>query len=89
MTTKGLLKVLGSTGAMIGGGAVIGCALKGVDTTSLKGISKACAGLGILGLSHAAGNAAANAIGNDIENVSSFIETFFNNGANDEDETDE
>ncbi len=73
----GLAKVLGRCAAMVGGGAVIGAILKGQDLSGLKGIGKACAGIGIIGLSHAAGTAAGDAIERDIDNAGMALKFLF------------
>ena len=63
------LRLLGRAATCIGGGAVVGAVLKGQDLSSLKGLGKLCAGIGIIGLSHAAGGAAGDAIEKDISNL--------------------
>ena len=47
-------KVFG-VGASIGATAIIGCALKKVDTSTVKGLSKLALPLGVIGLSYCAG----------------------------------
>lgn len=70
---KDIAKLVLRTGALIGAGAVAGCCLRNQDLSGLKGIGKVCAGLGIIGISHAVGNAAADAIDKDVDNVCGFI----------------
>jgi len=74
LTLKGIVKKVLKVGTYIGAGAVAGCALKGVDLSSLKGIGKMCAGLGIVGLSAAAADAASNAIEKGVDEVTDMID---------------
>lgn len=74
MEIKEIAKAVLKTGALVGGGAVVGCLLRNSDLSGLKGIGKLCAGIGIIGLSHAAGNAAADALEKDVDTVCEFIE---------------
>lgn len=77
ITGTDVAKLFGKAAAMIGGGAVIGAILRGQDLSGLKGLGKACAGIGIIGLSHAAGSAAGDAIERDINNLSFAAKLFF------------
>jgi hypothetical protein len=74
LTLKGIVKKVLKVGTYIGAGAVAGCALKGVDLSSLKGIGKMCAGLGIVGLSAAAADAASNAIEKGVDEVTELVD---------------
>lgn len=74
LTLKGVIKKVLKVGTYIGAGAVAGCALKGVDLSSLKGIGKMCAGLGIVGLSAAAADAASNAIEKGVDEVTELVD---------------
>ena len=69
LTLKGIFKKILKYGTYIGAGAVAGCALKGVDLSGLKGVTKACAGLGILGISTAVADSAAEAVGKKFDEV--------------------
>ena len=73
-TLKKVVKKVLRTGTFIGAGAVTGCLLKQADLSSLKGIGKLCAGLGILGLSTAAADAAANTIEKEVDEISDFVD---------------
>ena len=77
ITCTDIAKLFGKAAAMIGGGAVIGAILRGQDLSGLKGLGKACAGIGIIGLSHAAGSAAGDAVERDINNLSFAAKLFF------------
>ena len=72
-----LIKAIGGGLTKVGAAAVIGYLLKTQDLSGIKGFSKAFVGLGIIGLSHAAGDAAAKAIEKDVDGVSGAIK-FFN-----------
>lgn len=82
-TLKKIVKKVLRTGTFIGAGAVTGCLLKKADLSSLKGIGKLCAGLGILGLSTAAADAAANTIDKEVDEVADFIEDISTEDAED------
>lgn len=85
-TLKKVVKKVLRTGTFIGAGAVTGCLLKQADLSSLKGIGKLCAGLGILGLSTAAADAAANTIEKEVDEISDFVDEV---STEDEDVVDE
>lgn len=85
---KSIAKLVLRTGAMIGAGAVAGCCLRNQDLSGLKGFGKICAGLGIVGISHAVGNAAADAIDKDVDNVCEFIGEISTMGEKEEESND-
>ena len=83
---KSAIKTVVNSAAFIGAGAVIGCLLKNADLRSLKGLGKICAGIGIIGLSHAAGQAAGNTLTKEVDDVFELVEEI--QKATDEDDED-
>lgn len=69
VTLRGVFRTVLKYATYIGSGAVAGCALKGVDISGLKGVAKACAGLGILGITTAVADAASESIGKKFDDV--------------------
>lgn len=66
-------RTLAKAGGLIGGAAVVGCLLKGADLSALKGIGKLCAGIGIIGLGQAAGEAAGDALVKRVDDAQKVI----------------
>ena len=60
--------------AAIGGSALAGAVLKNVDSKTVKGIGKLCLPLGIVGLSHMAGNLARTGIQGSIDDTIDVVE---------------
>lgn len=71
---RGIIKTIVNSAAFIGAGAVVGCLLKNADLRSLKGLGKICAGIGIIGLSHAAGQAAGNTLTKEVDDVFDLVD---------------
>ena len=71
---KEIMKTVISGATYIGAGAVIGCLLKNADLRSLKGLGKICAGIGIIGLSHAAGQAAGDTLSKEVDNLCGLVD---------------
>lgn len=67
-TLKKVKKVV-AIGAAIGGSALAGAALKKVDTSTIKGISKICIPLGVFGLAHCAGQFASTGAENQVDDI--------------------
>ena len=64
-----VVKVIVGGLAAIGGSALAGAALKNVDSKTVKGIGKVCLPLGVVGLSHMAGNWAKKGIQESIDDT--------------------
>lgn len=62
-----VVKMVVGAAAAIGGSALAGVALKNVDSKTVKGIGKLCLPLGVVGLSHMAGNLAKKGIQESID----------------------
>ena len=60
--------------AAIGGSALAGAALKNVDSKTVKGIGKICLPIGVVGLSHMAGNLAKQGIQESIDDTIDVVE---------------
>ena len=60
--------------AAIGGSALAGAALKNVDSKTVKGIGKLCLPLGVVGLSHVAGNLAKTGVQGSIDDTIDVVE---------------
>ena len=63
--------------AAIGGSALAGAALKNVDSKTVKGIGKICLPIGVVGLSHIAGNLAKQGIQESIDDTIDVAEMVF------------
>lgn len=64
-----VVKIVVGAAAAIGGSALAGAALKNVDSKTVKGIGKLCLPLGVVGLSHMAGNLAKKGIQESIDDT--------------------
>lgn len=64
-----VVKTIVGAAAAIGGSALAGVALKNVDSKTVKGIGKICLPIGIVGLSHMAGNLAKKGIQESIDDT--------------------
>lgn len=64
-----VVKMVVGAAAAIGGSALAGVALKNVDSKTVKGIGKICLPIGIVGLSHIAGNLAKQGIQESIDDT--------------------
>lgn len=64
-----VVKTIVGAAAAIGGSALAGVALKNVDSKTVKGIGKICLPIGIVGLSHIAGNLAKQGIQESIDDA--------------------
>lgn len=64
-----VVKMVVGAAAAIGGSALAGVALKNVDSKTVKGIGKLCLPLGVVGLSHMAGNLAKKGIQESIDDT--------------------
>lgn len=64
-----VVKTIVGAAAAIGGSALAGVALKNVDSKTVKGIGKICLPIGIVGLSHMAGNFAKKGIQESIDDT--------------------
>ena len=69
-----VVKILVGAAAAIGGSALAGAALKNVDSKTVKGIGKICLPIGVVGLSHIAGNLAKQGIQESIDDTIDVVE---------------
>lgn len=63
---KELIQAIAEAVVFIGAGAVTGCFCKGLDLSTLKGLGRLCAGVGIIGISHSVGHAAGSVISDEV-----------------------
>lgn len=73
---KELLQAFAEAIVFIGAGAVAGCFCKGLDLSTLKGLGRLCAGVGIIGISHSVGHAAGSVISDEVGVVWDCAEEF-------------
>ena len=69
-----VVKAVVGAAAAIGGSALAGAALKNVDSKTVKGIGKICLPIGVVGLSHIAGNLAKQGIQESIDDTIDVVE---------------
>ena len=69
-----VVKAVVGAAAAIGGSALAGAALKNVDSKTIKGIGKICLPIGVVGLSHIAGNLAKQGIQESIDDTIDVVE---------------
>ena len=69
-----VVKIVVGAAAAIGGSALAGAALKNVDSKTVKGIGKICLPIGVVGLSHIAGNLAKQGIQESIDDTIDVVE---------------
>lgn len=69
-----VVKIVVGAAAAIGGSALAGAALKNVDSKTIKGIGKICLPIGVVGLSHIAGNLAKQGIQESIDDTIDVVE---------------
>lgn len=70
---KSLAKAVAYLAVSTGAGAITAEALKRVDISNLKGLAKATAGFGAIGIAHWVAKNAGNTVSDEVESVFNFI----------------
>lgn len=73
ITGSGVAKAIAYLAVSTGAGAITAEALKRVDISNLRGLAKATAGFGAIGIAHWVAKNAGDTIGDEIEGVFNFI----------------